>query len=170
MNTRMNPANVARGVAIRLGIVAVLWGSAALRLALLGWPWALGGADAKASALAVAIGLALGGAQGWFIAVRSGSRIVRWSREAATSRRMDALLVGRGLVVIAAFAGLGLTIRHLLLESHPVFVGGVYVLASTSLVVASLGLVVLAVREVRDARADRASAILPGPDERHLAP
>lgn len=155
----MSEQRRARGVVIRLSIIALLWSSAAVRLALLGWPWALGGefratggsaaVPITARVLAVAIGLVLGVAQGWFIAARSGSRIVRWSREAATSRKMDALLVGRGLVVIAAFAGLGLSIRHFFLEAHPVFTGGVYILASTSLVVASLGLVRLAWLEGR---------------------
>ena len=145
-------ARVARGVALRLGIIAVVWGSAAVRLGLLGWPWALS-AGGAASALAVLIGLALGVAQGWFIARRSCSRIVRWSREAAVSRKMDALLLGRGLVVVALFAGLGLSIRHLFLATRPTFVGGIYVLASTSLVVASIGLVLLAWGEVRGASA-----------------
>ena len=56
------------------------------------------------------------------------------------------------LLHTTAFAGLGLSIRHFFLEAHPVFVGGVYVLASTSLVVASAGLVRLGVRELRAAR------------------
>src|SRR5581483_3592367 len=79
---------VRRGVAARLAIVAIIWTWAAGRLAVLGWPWALS-AGGAASALAVALGLALGAAQGWFIARRSGARIVRWSREAATRRSRD---------------------------------------------------------------------------------
>lgn len=141
-------ARVARGVAARLSIVALLWTWAAARLAWLGWPWALS-AGGRTSALAVGLSLVLGSAQGWFIARRSGARIVRWSREAATARSRDALLVLRGFLVIAVFASFGLTLRHLLLETHPVIVGSVYVLASTSLVVAAVGLVVLARREVQ---------------------
>jgi len=137
------------GVVLRLGIVALLWGSAACRLALLGWPWALSG-ERGSSALAVGLGLVLGAAQGWFIAVRAGGRIRRWSREAVQSRKMDALLVGRGLAVIVVFAGLGLSLKHFLLAGHPVLVGGVYVLASTSLFIASVGLVRLAWLERSD--------------------
>jgi len=140
---------VARGVAARLAIVAIVWTWAAGRLAFLGWPWALS-AGGAVSALAVLVGLVVGVAQGWFIAKRSGARIVRWSREAATRRSRDLLLLLRGLVVVAVFATLGVTLRHFLLEAHPVFVGGVYVLASTSLIVAAAGLVRLAWLEGRE--------------------
>ncbi len=139
---------VARGVAARLAIVAIVWTWAAGRLAFLGWPWALS-AGGAASALAVLLGLVVGVAQGWFIAKRSGARIVRWSREAAMRRSRDLLLLARGVLVVGVFATLGVTLRHFLLEAHPVFVGGVYVLASTSLIVAAAGLVRLAWLEGR---------------------
>lgn len=145
-----DPKLVARGVAARLAIIAIVWAYPAVKLAILGWPWALSG-SAASSALAVSLGVVLGVGQGWFIATRSGSRIVRWSREAAVRRSRDLLLLVRGFIVAGAFATLGIAIRHNFLEKHPVFVGGVYVLASTSLVVAALGLVQLARREVSQA-------------------
>ncbi len=147
-------ARTARGVAARLSIAALLWTYAAVKLGWNGWPWILS-AGGGTSALAVSLALVLGAAQGFFIARRSGARIVKWSREAATARATggstavpigsrDALLVLRAFVVIGVFATFGLTLKHYLLAKHPVIVGSVYVLASTSLIIAALGLVRLA--------------------------
>jgi hypothetical protein len=142
---------VARGAAVRLALIAVLWGGAAVRLGWLGVPWTFepGGV---VTGVAFAIGTALGLAQGYVIARRAGPRLLRWTREGALSRKRDLVIVARGVIVVVGFAGLGRAVKWELRETHPEVAGAVYLLACVSLVVASAELVRLCAGEARRSR------------------